>query len=82
MGQTYIPLEMNTLDNSSALTQEDYERINRVMSEYKSEKHESYESAYNTTKDTLTNSFVGQFYFASLSVVGLFIVFRMVQSYK
>jgi hypothetical protein len=73
---------MNTLDNSSALTQEDYERINRIMNQYKSEKYASYESAYNTTKDTLTNTFVGQFYFASLSVVGLFIVFRIVQSYK
>jgi hypothetical protein len=73
---------MDTLDKSSVLTQEDYERINRVMSEYKSEKYSSYDSAYSVTKDTLTNTFVGQFYFASLSVVGLFIVFRMVQSYK
>jgi hypothetical protein len=80
---------MNTLDDSNygsrpacPLQQDDYERINRIMSKYRSEKYSSYEAAYDTTQDTLTNTFVGQFYFASLSVVGLFILFRMMQPFK
>jgi hypothetical protein len=64
------------------LKREDYEKINRVMNHYKKERHDSYESKYNATKDTIANSFVGQFYFASLSIVGLFIVFRIIQSHK
>lgn len=76
----FIPLNNN--EPTYIFTKDDDDKIQNIVDDNNKNTKIQIEIEKPIIENYLTNNIIGRFYFASLTIVGLYVVFRMIQKTK